>query len=150
MFEFGVGFCDRVWAHDQFLRQGPNAGELLPLPESPTLDGMPDLLHQLQVKRLPRGGFYFEKHNRLTVMVSGYTNTANAASELLHAGMRDALAGGMFRIKRNGPHAEAHSHPRLIALFGDNDQTLRAIGGCRQVVRRSSLLGGAGRDGKHS
>jgi len=67
MFEFGIRFCDRVWAYDQFLRQRPNAGELFPLAEGPTLNGMSDLLHQLQIKRLPRGGFHFEKHRRLTV-----------------------------------------------------------------------------------
>ena len=41
----------------------------VPIPERSALDRMPDLLHQLQVKRLPRSGCQFEKHKRSTVPV---------------------------------------------------------------------------------
>ena len=62
MFEFRVRFCNGVWAYDQFLRQGSNPGKLIAIPECTTLNAMPDLLHDLQVKGLPRSGYCLKKH----------------------------------------------------------------------------------------
>jgi hypothetical protein len=60
--EFRVGFGDSVMAHYEFLGKRSNSGKLITGTEHSGIYGMPDLLHQLQVKWLSELRIKFERH----------------------------------------------------------------------------------------
>jgi hypothetical protein len=60
--QFRIRFCDRAWTDYKFLGQRTNAGELIAIAQCAALDGVADLLHQLQVPGLPGGIGESEKH----------------------------------------------------------------------------------------
>ena len=62
MLEFRVRFGHRVMAHYDFLSQRSNSRELIAGTEYASVYGVPDLLHQLQVKRLSEMRIEFECH----------------------------------------------------------------------------------------
>src|SRR5262245_31571345 len=56
MLQLGIRFDHGVRADDQLLRQRANAGQTVAGLQNAGIDGVTDLLHQLQVERLSAGG----------------------------------------------------------------------------------------------
>jgi hypothetical protein len=69
MLQFRICFGNCVVTYDDLLGERANAGELLSGAQDARVDGMADLLHELQVERLPGLGIEFENHHCTTVSV---------------------------------------------------------------------------------
>jgi hypothetical protein len=49
-------------ADHQFFRERANSRQLVAMPQNPRFDAVTDLLHELEVQRLPRGRIEPEEH----------------------------------------------------------------------------------------
>lgn len=67
--EFGVCLGHRVVADDELLGECPDAREEVAVLEDPCVDGVTDLLHDLQVDRDASGGVESEEHVCTRVVV---------------------------------------------------------------------------------
>lgn len=67
--QLGIRLGDRVVTNDYLFGECANAGELVSGAQNARVDGVADLLHELQVERLPGLGIEFENHNCTTVSV---------------------------------------------------------------------------------
>ncbi len=66
MFEFRICLGYGVMTDDKLFGQRTDAGQLITLLKDACLDGMPDLLHQLQIQRLPSG--IIEREDQLSTV----------------------------------------------------------------------------------
>lgn len=64
MFELRIGFGNGVMTDHKLFRQGADSRQLISMLKDGCFDGMPDLLHELQVERLA-GGWVQGKGQRL-------------------------------------------------------------------------------------
>lgn len=73
--KFRIRFGHRVVTDDQLFSERANAWKLIAVLKDTSLDRVPDLLHQLQIERLP-GGWIKPKGHKSTVPLIVYSELA--------------------------------------------------------------------------
>lgn len=65
VFQLRIGLGNRVMTDHKLFRQGADPRQLVSTLKDRCFDGMPDLLHELQVERLAGGWIQFEDQSLL-------------------------------------------------------------------------------------
>ena len=78
VFKLGIGFGNGVMTDDQLFRQCADSWQFISMLQDACFNGVPDLLHQLQVER-PSGGCV-EREDQFTVPLLVYSDHASMST----------------------------------------------------------------------
>src|SRR5437868_12634160 len=78
VFKLRIGFGHSVMTDDEFFRQRADSRQLISMLQDACFNGVPDLLHQLQIERLSGG--WIQREDQLAVPLLVYSDHARMST----------------------------------------------------------------------